>query len=135
MPRMKVNIVDARIGASIRRLRLSRRVSQSTLGSVIGVTWQQIQKYEKGENRIAALHLFQIAAQYGVPLEYFAPVRSNKLTASLDASAPEGEDDQALQFAQTRDGFALMRAFSMLDKETGRALIALARRLAKTYSR
>jgi transcriptional regulator with XRE-family HTH domain len=61
--------VDAVVGRTIRVLRLQRRVSQSALGKTIGVSFQQIQKYENGTNRVGASRLVQIAQALQVPLE------------------------------------------------------------------
>ena len=53
--------VDAQIGGRIRAIRMDRKMSQQELGEVLGVSFQQIQKYEKGVNRISAVRLHQIA--------------------------------------------------------------------------
>ena len=130
MPRIKVGIVDARIGARIRNLRLTRRVSQTALGRVIGVSCQQIQKVEKGTNRISASQLFQLAEEYGVPIDYFAPKPLRKTVPKPDDAILDKDAEKALLFAQTQDGFALMRAFVRLDENTRKGLIAFAQRLA-----
>src|SRR6201987_4922644 len=58
--------LDAMVGAKIRVLRVSRGLSQSDLADKIGVTFQQVQKYEKGANRVGASRLSQIAAVLGI---------------------------------------------------------------------
>ncbi len=66
------NKIDGLIGARVRSLREGRRMSQTTLGAAIGVSFQQVQKYERGANRIAASTLFQIARVLGVsPSDFF----------------------------------------------------------------
>jgi transcriptional regulator with XRE-family HTH domain len=60
--------VDALVGQNIRICRLQRGLSQTELGDRVGVTFQQIQKYEKGVNRVGASRLIQIASALGVPL-------------------------------------------------------------------
>jgi transcriptional regulator with XRE-family HTH domain len=63
--------VDIHIGARLRRLRVSRHVSLEEVGRMIGVTYQQIQKYETGANRISAATLFRIAAAFSVAPAFF----------------------------------------------------------------
>lgn len=66
MPGRKPDPLDATVGAKIRVLRVSRGLSQSDLADKIGVTFQQVQKYEKGANRVGASRLSQIADVVGV---------------------------------------------------------------------
>ena len=61
-------IVDAYIGARMRENRLSRNMSQESLGKVLGVSFQQIQKYESGRNRVSAARLFDICEALNAPL-------------------------------------------------------------------
>lgn len=63
--------IDKLVGARIRELRLSRGVSQTKLAGEIGVTFQQMQKYEKVVNRISAGRLFAVAKELGVSVGYF----------------------------------------------------------------
>lgn len=66
MPGRKPDPLDVMVGAKIRVLRVSRGLSQSELADEIGVTFQQVQKYEKGANRVGASRLSQIAGVLGV---------------------------------------------------------------------
>jgi transcriptional regulator with XRE-family HTH domain len=64
--------VDSLVGMRVRMFRERRKMSQTTLGEAIGVSFQQIQKYERGANRISASALFQIARALGVaPSDFF----------------------------------------------------------------
>lgn len=63
--------VDQRIGRRLRRLRANCGLSQQRLGAIIGVSYQQVQKYEAGHNRISASALFGVARHCGVPLAWF----------------------------------------------------------------
>ena len=65
------NIVDAYVGARLRMRRVMLGMSQGKLGQLLGVTFQQIQKYEKGSNRISASRLRQAAQVLEVPVEFF----------------------------------------------------------------
>lgn len=75
--------IDQRIGQNIRSARLAAGASQEKLAAEIGVTFQQVQKYEKGVNRVAASRLYQIAQALGAPIESFfagmlAPARGRQ---------------------------------------------------------
>jgi transcriptional regulator with XRE-family HTH domain len=64
--------IDAMVGARVRMLRERRKMSQTALGDAIGVSFQQVQKYERGTNRISASALFHIARTLGVsPADFF----------------------------------------------------------------
>ncbi len=67
MPRI-INSIDKQVGQNIRIFREAKGLSQTKLGDAIGVTFQQIQKYEKGTNRIGAGRLVQIAEVLGLPI-------------------------------------------------------------------
>lgn len=65
--------IDIEVGAALRRIRLHRGLSQSDLGQAIGVTFQQIQKYERGANRVSASMLVKAARTLGVPAAEILP--------------------------------------------------------------
>jgi transcriptional regulator with XRE-family HTH domain len=98
----------------MRRKMLS--MSQTDLGAALGLTFQQIQKYEKGTNRIGASRLQQIARTLQVPISFFFddPLKSNGRGGSTQqARSP----DYVSEFLTTTDGLALTSAF-MLIKDT-----------------
>ena len=70
MPR-KVSEVDASVGVRVRLRRKELGLSQSALGAKLGITFQQVQKYENGTNRISAGCLYDISKVLSVPIEYF----------------------------------------------------------------
>lgn len=70
----KPNPVDIHIGSRLKRRRDEQGMSQDTLGAHLGISFQQIQKYEKGTNRLAASRLFEIAEILKTPLAYFLTV-------------------------------------------------------------
>ena len=116
--------VDRRVGVRIRLQRTSIGMSQERLGELLGLTFQQVQKYEKGANRIGAGRLAAIAEALGVPVTYFfddfeTPTRSG--TAAVE------------RFLATREGVALADAFLRLKNPAVRkALVDLARAAADT---
>ncbi len=65
------NPVDVHVGARLRQCRTLLGMSQTTLGDAIGLTFQQVQKYERGTNRISASRLFDLSRLLDVPIEYF----------------------------------------------------------------
>src|SRR6187200_3442617 len=67
----KPNPIDIHVGSRIRLRRTMIGMSQEKLGEALGITFQQIQKYEKGTNRIGASRMQQIATVMGVPVSYF----------------------------------------------------------------
>ncbi len=85
MPGRKPDPLDAKVGAKIRVLRVSRGLSQTDLADEIGVTFQQVQKYEKGANRVGASRLSQIANVLGVSVgELFEQQQSRHRAGDSD---------------------------------------------------
>jgi transcriptional regulator with XRE-family HTH domain len=101
---------DAEIGQRVRALRLQRGLSQTELGQLISVTFQQVQKYEKGANRISAGRLQRIAEVLGVPVAFFFATPADKETS--DAATGHGG------FLQTEGALRLARAYARI-KEPG----------------
>ncbi len=73
--------IDVGVGARIRERRKTLKVSQERLADALGLTFQQVQKYERGANRVSASKLYEIAAVLGVPVGYFFADLPNTLTA------------------------------------------------------
>lgn len=71
MPKRSMNPIDAHVGARVRLRRMLIGMSQERLGELLGVTFQQVQKYEKGANRIGASRLYEISRVLEVPVQYF----------------------------------------------------------------
>jgi transcriptional regulator with XRE-family HTH domain len=101
---------DAEIGQRVRALRLQRGLSQTELGNLISVTFQQVQKYEKGANRISAGRLQRIAEVLGVPVAYF-------FAGAEPKSAWNGSGEE-FGFLQTEGALRLARAYARI-KEPG----------------
>ena len=114
---------DVEIGRKIRALRLERGLSQSNLADGIGLTFQQVQKYEKGMNRVSAGRLQRIADMLNIPVTFFY--------GGLGARAKRRETtDPGLAFMQTRGAVRLMRAYSEISsRSTKYALVVLAESL------
>jgi transcriptional regulator with XRE-family HTH domain len=80
--------IDRYVGSRVRARRVGIRLSQTKLGEAIGVTFQQVQKYENGTNRIGASNLFKIAKTLGVDVAYFFE-GVQEIADSMLADAPE----------------------------------------------
>jgi transcriptional regulator with XRE-family HTH domain len=115
---------DAFVGSRIRSQRLVRRMSQTELGRRVGVTFQQVQKYEKGRNRVSASRLQRIADVLNVPVAFFFGDGAE----SKGASAAE----TGLAFLETAGAVRLVRAYSKIrDSRTRRSLVELAETMAR----
>lgn len=71
MSRNSIHPVDIYVGNKLRKQRLSKGLSQDELGKKVKITFQQIQKYERGQNRVSSSKLFEFAQILGVNIEYF----------------------------------------------------------------
>ncbi len=104
------NPIDRHVGARVRMRRMLAGVSQEKLGEGLGVTFQQVQKYEKGSNRISASRLQQIANIVGVPASFFfdgAPTGDMPQGGFSDAASTAYVSD----FLATSEGVQLTKAF------------------------
>jgi transcriptional regulator with XRE-family HTH domain len=119
---------DLEIGRKIRALRHGRGMSQSNLAEGIGLTFQQVQKYEKGTNRVSAARLQRIADILGVDVTFFyAQGNAAKRKQAREAGAAEGD---GFAYLQQRGAVRLMRAYSEISsRSTKYALVTLAESL------
>jgi transcriptional regulator with XRE-family HTH domain len=118
----RVGAEDVEIGRKIRALRLERGLSQSGLADGIGLTFQQVQKYEKGANRVSAGRLQQISDLLNVPVTFFY--------SGMGVRAKKSEGSPALAFLQTKGALRLIRAYTEITSRTTKyALVVLAESL------
>lgn len=127
------NPIDAHVGSRVRMRRMLLGMSQEKLGEQLGLTFQQIQKYEKGVNRIGASRLYDMATVLGVPVQFFyedAPGKSaNQPEAEGFAETPD--ESYVIEFLSSRDGLELNKAFVKIeDQRLRRTVIDLVRSLA-----
>jgi transcriptional regulator with XRE-family HTH domain len=127
------NPIDVHVGSRVRLQRMLLGVSQERLGERLGLTFQQIQKYEKGVNRIGASRLFDLAQVLGVPIQFFyddAPAGESH-APSAAGMAERPVDGYIFDFLNTREGLELNRAFARIsDPKSRRAILDLVRKLA-----
>lgn len=131
MPGRKPNPVDIHVGSRVRLRRMVIGMSQEKLGEKMGLTFQQIQKYEKGTNRIGASRLFQLAQILDVPVQFFfeeAPLRGGQ--SAQGGFAESKTESFLLDFLNSREGLELNRAFVRItDPKVRRRVIELVRAL------
>ncbi len=118
------NPIDRHVGSRVRMRRMMVSMSQEKLGDRLGITFQQVQKYEKGTNRIGASRLHQISSILGVPVAFFYEGAPNPDGApgSLEAGNPPYVSD----FLATSEGLALTKAFMKVsDPKLRRRIVDL----------
>jgi transcriptional regulator with XRE-family HTH domain len=119
------NPIDRHVGSRVRMRRMMISMSQEKLGERLGITFQQVQKYEKGTNRIGASRLQQISTILGVPVSFFfegAPGGE-----ATDAGfAESGNPAYVSDFMATAEGLALAKAFMKVsDPKVRRRIVDL----------
>jgi len=120
------NPIDAHVGQRLRLRRVSLGLSQETLAGYSGLTFQQIQKYEKGKNRISASRLFGFAQALNCPVQYFFGDLPAQEGNGGEQSKPNGADDRITEFLRSSDGLKLNEAFTRISvADVRRAIIRL----------
>src|SRR5215469_11789276 len=118
---------DAEVGRRIRAQRLSKGLSQTDLGRKLGVSFQQVQKYEKGFNRVGAGRLQAIAEILEVPITFFYAAE----TTDTASSATLEEGDSPFGCLSTSGAIQLVRAYARIeDSSARRALVEVAEQMA-----
>jgi transcriptional regulator with XRE-family HTH domain len=104
------NDIDIHVGSRIRLRRVMLGLSQEKLGDGLGITFQQVQKYEKGTNRVGASRLQHISELLDVHISYFF----EGSPGSAD-DKPLAEPSQLSQFMNSKEGISLARAFCTIE--------------------
>jgi transcriptional regulator with XRE-family HTH domain len=124
------NPIDKHVGSRVRMRRMMLGMSQEKLGDALGLTFQQVQKYEKGSNRIGASRLQQISLILQVPVSFFfegAPPPPGKESAFGEAPSPAYVTD----FLATSDGLTLVKAFMRIpNSKLRRRIVELVEEMA-----
>src|ERR1700683_284491 len=106
--------IDKHVASRVRMRRLMLGTSQQTLGDKLGITFQQVQKYERGKNRISASRLQAMCEILQVPVSFFfdgAPQIAGRVWKDAEAPSPVSVTD----FLTRSDGLKLVRAFTRID--------------------
>ena len=131
------NPIDKHVGSRVRMRRMMLSMSQEKLGDALGLTFQQVQKYEKGTNRIGASRLQQIAQILQVPVSFFfdgAPHLPG--VARHDGMAEAPSPAYVSDFLATSDGLALTKAFMRItDSKLRRRIVDLVEQIATSEKR
>src|SRR6266581_966795 len=117
------NPTDKHVGSRVRMRRMMLSMSQEKLGAALGLTFQQVQKYERGANRIGASRLQQLSYILQVPVEFF-------FEGAPNASAPDGSNVTLSMahiddFVSNSDGLRLIGAFMRIDNAAVRRRIVM----------
>lgn len=131
MTKRDPNFVDRHVGNRVRMRRLLVGMSQEKLGELLGITFQQVQKYEKGSNRVSASRLYQIARVLGVPVQFFYDELKED-DGPTGFAESEGADAIAGAL-QSPDGVQIARIFSATTDPEKRKLILNAVKLLADY--
>jgi transcriptional regulator with XRE-family HTH domain len=130
LPKKQANPVDGQVGNRVRLRRMLVGMSQERLGEHLGLTFQQVQKYEKGVNRIGAGRLYQVAQILGVPINYFYEGVIEQSAESIrngDSSTPP-----VMEFLSSGEGLQLTLAFMRIkDSKVRKRVVDLVKSLAE----
>jgi transcriptional regulator with XRE-family HTH domain len=134
----KPDQIDVHVGTRVRYRRMIIGMSQEKLGERMNLTFQQIQKYEKGTNRIGASRLYQLSKILDVPIDYFfedaSLPQANLASMNTRSFHEPDQDGYFLDFVNSRDGMELNKAFARIqDPKVKRRLIELVRTLAEDH--
>lgn len=125
------NAIDVEVGARVKLRRKLTGMSQQSLAEKLGVTFQQVQKYEKGANRVGASRLSQIATALDVPMSYFFDGNQGERQDDDNSNITRETDEIAL-FLSSTEGLNLNRAFMQIPSAAVRQKVVL---LVKSLAR
>lgn len=125
------NPIDIHVGGRVRLRRTMLGMSQEKLGEQLGITFQQVQKYEKGTNRVGASRLQNIAAILGVPVAFFFEDAPGDAGDAAADGMSENSSTYVVNFLSSSEGLQLNRAFVKIsDPKVRRRIIDLVKAIA-----
>lgn len=126
------NPIDVHVGSRVRLRRTMAKMSQEKLGEALGVTFQQVQKYEKGTNRIGASRMQQISKTLKVPVSFFfEDIPGSQNDAANDGLGEADSTSYVMDFLSTSEGIELNAAFVRIGNASiRRKIIEMVRILA-----
>ena len=132
--------IDAHAGRRLRQRRTLLGMSQTTLGDVLGLSFQQVQKYENGTNRISASRLFNLSRVLDVPVEFFFDDMPTAVAASSPATEKRGSSKKPPSYEPDpmarRETLELVRAYyKITDPEIRKPLFAMTKTLGARLSK
>jgi transcriptional regulator with XRE-family HTH domain len=127
----KPNPIDAHVGGRIRLRRNMTGMSQEKLGEHLGITFQQIQKYEKGTNRVGASRLQAIASIMEVPPAFFFENAPTDEHTPIGGLSEDSSMTSVMEFCSSSEGIQLNRAFVKIgDPKIRRRILELVKSLS-----
>ena len=127
----RANAMDIHVGARVRLRRMLMGMSQEKLGEMLGLTFQQVQKYEKGVNRIGAGRLFELGQVLTVPVQFFYDDAPGAAVPGFS----EGTESYVPDFLNSKEGIELNKAFQRItDPKVRRSVVDLVRSIADNNS-
>jgi len=127
MPKKQANPIDVQVGNRVRIRRMLIGMSQERLGDLLGLTFQQVQKYEKGVNRIGAGRLYEVARILNVPVDFFYEGVGDAPRISDAEVAPP-----VLEFVSSGEGLQLSLAFMKIkDSKVRKRVLDLVKSLSE----
>jgi transcriptional regulator with XRE-family HTH domain len=129
MPKKQANPIDVQVGNRVRIRRMLIGMSQERLGDLLGLTFQQVQKYEKGVNRIGAGRLFEVSRILNVPVDFFYEGLATALPPG--ANETEASAPPVMEFVSSGEGLQLSLAFMKIkDAKVRKRVLDLVKSLA-----
>lgn len=121
MTKRDPNFVDAHVGNRVRLRRQLIGMSQEKLGELLGITFQQVQKYEKGSNRVSASRLHMMSKVLNVPIQFF--FEGLQEPAEGAEGFREGEANAAVDMCATPEGVQLAKIMAEINNPSHRKLL------------
>lgn len=129
MPKKQANPIDAQVGNRVRLRRMLIGMSQERLGELLGLTFQQVQKYEKGVNRIGAGRLFEVSRILGVGIDYFYEGVNSQLAGGFTEG---GSSPPVMEFVSSGEGLQLSLAFMKIkDPKLRKRVLDLVKQMSE----
>ena len=130
MPQKPPNPIDVHVGERVRMWRTERKISRITLGEAIGLTEQQIQKYETGTNRIGASRLQQMCSVLKIPVSFLFE------DGPASSLGENGMPQDIIDFMESEEGVRFVAAYSRItDRKVRRGIVRLANSIAEHVGR
>jgi len=131
-PERSPNPIDVHVGLQVRLRRKELKISQEKLAETLGLTFQQVQKYERGANRISASKLYEIARSLRVSIAWFFEGLSDPQAGRMKDDGGAAAPPHAHNFLMTPEGIDLANAFPRIeDRQVRRKLVDLIRALVE----
>jgi transcriptional regulator with XRE-family HTH domain len=135
VPKKQASEIDAFVGRRVRLRRMLIDMSQEKLGALLGLTFQQVQKYEKGVNRIGAGRLFEMSKMLGVKVDYFYDgVDEEKKPALSRNGVDKDADPPVMEFVSSGEGMQLSLAYMRIrDAKLRKRVLELVKEIADEH--